>query len=40
MPEGPATGRGRSEAESIDDVEHGASIIRAMVARLNLQAER
>jgi len=31
-------GPGRSEAESIDDVEHGASIIRAMVARLDLHA--
>jgi len=29
---------GRSEAESIDDAEHGTSIIRAMVARLDLSA--
>lgn len=29
---------GRSEAESIDDAEHGASIICAMVARLDLRA--
>jgi hypothetical protein len=36
----PGHGPGRSEAESIDDVEHGASIIRAMVARLDLHAER
>jgi hypothetical protein len=31
MPEGPAHWPGRSEAESIDDAEHGATIIRAMV---------
>jgi hypothetical protein len=38
MPEGPAMGPCRSAAESID--EHGASIIRAMVARLDQRAER
>jgi hypothetical protein len=31
---------GRSQAKSIDDAEHGASIIRAMVARLDLNARR
>jgi hypothetical protein len=30
---------GRSEAESIDDAEHGASIIGAMVTRLDLTTE-
>jgi hypothetical protein len=37
MPEGPAVGRVEAEAESIDDVEHGASIERAMVERPKLR---
>jgi hypothetical protein len=36
MPEGPAARPGRSEAESIDDAEHGASIRIAMVRCLDL----
>ena len=39
MPAGPAQRPGRSEAESIDDTEHGTSIIGAMVARLDLVTE-
>ena len=35
----PGHGPGRSEAESIDDPEHGASIIGAMVAQLDLTTE-
>jgi hypothetical protein len=37
MPEGPAVGRVEAEAESIDDVEHGASIECAMVERPKLR---
>lgn len=36
----PGRGPGRSEAESIDEAKHGASIIRAMVARLDQCPER
>lgn len=36
----PGHGPGRSAAKSIDEAEHGASIIRAMVARLDQCAER
>ncbi|MEQ1871553.1 MAG: hypothetical protein ABL961_16175 [Vicinamibacterales bacterium] len=36
---GPGHRPGRSEAESIDDAEHGASITGAMVVRLDLAAE-
>ena len=39
MPEGPAAGPGRSEAKSIDDAEHGASMISAMVRCLNLDLQ-
>ena len=35
----PGHGPGRSEAESIDDAEHGASIIDAMVVPLELATE-
>jgi hypothetical protein len=35
----PGHGPGRSEAESIDDAEHGASIIDAMVVPFDLAAE-
>jgi hypothetical protein len=38
MPEGPAVGRGRSGAESIDDAEHGAKIESAMVDRPKLRS--
>lgn len=36
MPEGPARRPGRSEAKSIDDAEHGASLKDAMVRRQDL----
>ena len=35
----PGRRPGRSEAKSIDEAEHGASIISAMVARLDLTTE-
>lgn len=40
MPEGPAMGRVEAKRRALMTVEHGASIIRAMVARLDLHAER
>jgi hypothetical protein len=39
MPEGPARRPGRSEAKSIDDAEHGASVKRAMVRCRNLDLQ-